>query len=52
MATVRIVEPATLPDVAVIVLWPAATAVATPCDPTAFEIVATPVADDAQVTWW
>src|SRR5690348_17243889 len=48
--TVRIVEPLMLPNVAEIVDWPTACAVATPCVPVAFEIVATLVVDEAHVT--
>jgi hypothetical protein len=43
--TVRVVEPETLPDVAVIVVWPGATAVALP-----LVIVATDTTEELQVT--
>jgi hypothetical protein len=42
--------PVTLPDVAVMVVVPAATAVARPLDPAALLIDATPVLDEYQVT--
>jgi hypothetical protein len=48
--TVRAVEPETLPDVAVIVVDPAATEVARPLEPAALLIAATPVLDELQVT--
>src|SRR5215510_1342307 len=48
--TVSVVEPETAPDVAVIVVGPRALAVARPSDPPAFEIVATAVSEDDQVT--
>ena len=47
---VRPVEPEMLPDVAWIVVDPRLTAVARPWVPTALEIVATEVAEDAHVT--
>ncbi len=48
--TVRAVDPDMLPDVAVIVVDPVATAVANPLEPAALLIVATPVLDELQVT--
>jgi len=48
--TVRVVEPEMFPEVAVIVVIPAATAVAIPCDPAALLIVATELAEELQVT--
>ena len=48
--TERVVEPEMLPEVAVIVVEPAATDVASPCEPAALLIVATPVVEDVQVT--
>jgi hypothetical protein len=48
--TVSKVVPAMLPDVAVIVVEPAATDVANPLEPAALLIVATPEADEFQVT--
>ncbi len=48
--TVRVVEPDTLPDVAVIVVVPAAIDVARPLEPTALLIVATPVLEEPHVT--
>ena len=48
--TVRAVEPAILPEVAVIVAVPAATAVANPKEPVVLPIVATDVFDELQVT--
>jgi hypothetical protein len=48
--TVRLVDPDTLPDVAVIVVEPDATDVADPLEPAALLIVATPVLDELQVT--
>jgi hypothetical protein len=47
--TVRVVDPDVLPDVAVIVVEPAATEVADPLEPTALLMVATPVLDELQV---
>ena len=44
--TVRVVEPLTLPDVAVIVLWPAPCVVARPAP----LMVATPLSDEDQLT--
>ncbi len=48
--TVSVVDPDMLPDPAVIVVEPAATGVATPLEPAALLIVATPVLDELQVT--
>jgi hypothetical protein len=48
--TVSEVDPDTLPDVAVIVVEPAATEVASPLEPAALLIVAMPVLDELQVT--
>ena len=48
--TVSVVDPETPPDVAVIVVVPAATGVANPSEPAALLIVATPVVDELQVT--
>ncbi len=48
--TVRVVDPDMLPDVAVIVVDPVATAEANPLEPAALLIVATPVLDELQVT--
>ena len=48
--TVSVVVPWILPDVAVIVVGPVATEVASPLDPAALLIVATPVSDELQVT--
>jgi len=48
--TVRVVEFDMPPDVAVIVVVPAATGVANPSEPAALLIVATPVVDELQVT--
>jgi hypothetical protein len=48
--TVSDVEPDILPDVAVIVVDPAATEVARPFEPVALLIDATPVLDELQVT--
>jgi hypothetical protein len=42
--------PTTLPNVAVMVVTPRLTAVATPCDPLALLMVATPGAEEAHVT--
>src|SRR6266436_3898499 len=49
--TVSVVLPETPPKVAVIVVVPAATDVARPCDPPALLIVATAVLDELHVTW-
>ena len=49
--TVSKVEPLTLPSLALMVEVPVRTAVATPCDPEVFEMVATEVVAEAQVTW-
>src|SRR5205823_2612192 len=49
--TVSVVLPETPPKVAVIVVVPAATDVAKPCDPPALLIVDTAVLDELQVTW-
>src|SRR6266571_4729498 len=49
--TVSVVLPETPPKVAVIVVVPAATDVARPCDPPALLIVATAVLDELQATW-
>ena len=48
--TTRVVDPDKLPDVALIVVEPEATAVANPFEPAALLIVATPVLDELQVT--
>src|SRR5207247_9688111 len=48
---VSVVLPETPPKVAVIVVVPAATDVARPCDPPALLIVATAVLDELQATW-
>jgi len=48
--TVRVVDPEMLPDVAVIVVEPTATDVATPLEPAALLMAATPAADEFQVT--
>jgi hypothetical protein len=48
--TVREVVPETLPDVAVIVVVPEATPVASPLEPVALLTVATLVLDELQVT--
>jgi hypothetical protein len=48
--TVSVVDPDILPDVAVIVVEPAATEVASPLEPAALLMVATPAVDDFQVT--
>ena len=48
--TVRIVDPDTLPDVAVIVVDPVAIAVVDPFEPAALLIVAMVVFDELQVT--
>jgi hypothetical protein len=48
--TVKLVEPVTVPDVAVIVVVPLPTAVANPLLPAVLLIVATPAADELQVT--
>ena len=48
--TVRLVEFEIFPDVAVIAVEPAATAVARPLEPAALLIVATPVLEELQVT--
>ncbi len=48
--TVNEVDPDMLPDVAVIVVEPAATGVATPLEPAALLIAATPVLEELQVT--
>src|SRR6266704_2021138 len=48
---VSVVLPETSPSVAVIVVVPAATDVAKPCEPPALLIVATPAAEELQVTW-
>ncbi len=50
VVTERIVLAETLPDVAVIVVVPAATEVAKPLDPAALLMVAIPVFDELQVT--
>ncbi len=47
---VSVVEPETLPDVAVIVVVPVPTAVASPFEPAALLIVAAAVLDELQVT--
>ena len=49
--TVSVVLPETPPKVAVIVVVPAATDVAKPCEPPALLIVATPAAEELQATW-
>src|SRR5262245_53724151 len=48
--TEMLVEPVIVPDVAVIVVEPVPTAVASPLLPAVLLIVATPVADELQVT--
>ena len=48
--TVRVVEPEIAPDVPVIVVDPTPLELARPSDPAAFEIVATPVSEEDQVT--
>jgi hypothetical protein len=48
--TVSAVDPDVLPDVAVIVVEPAATDVANPLEPAALLIAATPAADELQIT--
>jgi hypothetical protein len=48
--TVRAVDPDMLPDVAAIVVVPAATEVAKPSEPAALLMVATPALDELQVT--
>jgi hypothetical protein len=48
--TVSMVDPDLLPDVAVIVVEPAATGVAKPLEPAALLMVATPAVDEFQVT--
>jgi hypothetical protein len=48
--TVRVVDPDTLPEVAVTVVEPVATEVASPLEPAALLIVAAPVLDELQVT--
>ncbi len=47
---VSVVDPDTLPNVAVIVVVPAVTEVASPCEPAALLTVATFIAEDVQVT--
>jgi hypothetical protein len=47
--TVRAVDPDMLPDVAVIVVVPAATEAAKPLEPDALLMVATPVLDELQL---
>ncbi len=49
VVTVSVVEPVILPDVALIVVDPAATEVASPLEPAALLIVATPVLEELQV---
>ena len=48
--TVSVVEPVTPASVALIVVVPTFSAVARPCEPAAFEIVAIVTTDDAHVT--
>jgi hypothetical protein len=48
--TVRVVDPDMFPDVAVIVVVPAATEAAEPLEPSALLMVATPALDELQVT--
>ena len=48
--TVNVVDPEMLPDTAVIVVDPVATAAANPLEPVALLIVVTPVLDELQVT--
>ena len=48
--TVRVVEPESNPEVAAIVVTPSALALASPSDPPAFEMVATPSSEDDHVT--
>lgn len=50
LVTVNFVVPLTLPDVAVIMVEPAATEVASPSEPAALLIVATPGVEELQVT--
>ena len=47
--TVKVVDPEMLPDTAVIVVDPVATAAADPLEPVALLIVATPVLDELHV---
>ena len=47
--TIKVVDPETLPDAAVIVVDPVATAAADPLEPVALLIVATPVLDELHV---
>jgi hypothetical protein len=49
--TVSVVDPAILPDVAVIVVEPAAAEVAKPLEPTALLMDATEAADELHVTF-
>ena len=49
--TVSAVEPEVVPSVALMVVDPAATVVALPCEPATLEMVATVVADEDHVTW-
>src|SRR5207247_367042 len=49
--TVSVVFPETSPSVAVIVVVPAATDVAKPCDRPGFVYVATPASEELQATW-
>jgi hypothetical protein len=48
--TVIVVDPEILPDVAVMIVEPAATELASPLEPAALLTVATPAADEPQVT--
>ena len=48
--TVSVVDADTLPDLALILVEPEATAVASPCEPAALLMVATLVDDELQVT--
>ncbi len=48
--TVSVAVPETLPDIAVIVVEPAATEVASPLEPAALLMAATAVVDELQVT--
>ncbi len=47
---VSVVDPDMLPNVAVIVVVPAVTEVASPCEPAALLTTATPAADELQAT--
>ena len=49
--TVKTVDPLRAPRVALMVVFPGATGVATPIEPAALEMVATAVLEDDHVTW-